>query len=183
MGMIERIATEVRALFDSDVAKHQLFEQALEKVFAEQLGRPLDPYKAVDDGLITSADLKRHLPAKLPFHGHTLKRGSIVCALHPVYLVTYRCDQFFDCESVPRPSVEVFSRWGERPDGSEVLVVTETTSPPKKHLEGVMTFKRFPAQQLPDILRNQLRIMYWRLEAHIKKAATNGWSVRRRRTN
>jgi len=63
------------------------------------------------------------------------------------YLVFYGCDQFFDC----KPRVPTFGAHG--------------------HLAGMMTLDRVPPAQLPDILRDQLRIMYWELEREVEEEA------------
>jgi len=123
------------------------------------------------DGPNLSADLSHipadlsDLPRELPFHGHTLKLKAIglwpralVSAISrsakEQYCVLYECERFLNC-SDRAPALAFHDR-----------------------LVGMMLIDRVPPEQLPDILRAQLRRMYWQLEHHIAAEARLGCSIR-----
>src|SRR5262249_34465650 len=95
-----------------------------------------------------------HLPAEIPFHGHTLHRGWVLWVLiEERYVVFYECPLFF-------------SRKGE------------STLPGLERLGRGMAFARIPAEQLPGIVQAQLEIMHKKLELEVEEEALNGWSIR-----
>ena len=137
-----------------------------------------EPDRRANDGLITVAHLERHLPAELPFRGHTLKRGQIWSwRSREQYMVSYKCDPFFNCNHPPSGAFEVFdARLDERSDGSHVMILSPRR--PKNSLVGGMTFDRVPPEQLSEALREQLRAMYRHLEEEVEEEALRGCSIR-----
>jgi hypothetical protein len=125
----------------------------------DQPKRPWRPQEDANDGLITAADLKRHLPVTLPYRGRTLER--FVFDAHQnergelQYDVEYICGEFFDCP----PALT------EDEDTHGILI-------------GTMTFERVPRERLGEVLREQLRDMYWELEVHVDQEVYKGCLVR-----
>jgi hypothetical protein len=154
-----------------------------EKAMNEQIARMLDAAAAarkwgraqdfIDSRLITIEHLERHLPKELPFHGRVLKREIVPIPIRAVHMhiVRYICDGFFNCSE--QPSAEsIVTMWPYRSGNREQILRG------LDQLFGAMVIEVAPIEQLPDILRERLRTMYWEFENRVKHELAEGCAIR-----